>query len=292
MNADPKVISLYSFKGGAGRTVCTANLAGLYAKEINATPENPILLMDMDLDSAGLTILLDQWTKFKGSRWNASRVVTGELDLNILTYYENFYDQGMVDVSGLVGSSPGTVRFIGAEVIGREETVPVMGRAPERMQDLITYCGEKGISTIIIDSASGRQETAHLCHRLSDLIIYCCRLTHQFLTGTELQLKRFVEQCETERGSIPGIILLPVAVPEISEAWEERKKISMARLSGLCNTIAERTYIHLVDEGVGEVESFKWVESVLSTKKALADDEVRALDAFSALTKVINKALS
>ncbi len=55
---EPKVISFYSFKGGAGRTVCTANFAGTYARHIKATPERPILLMDMDLDSAGLTILL------------------------------------------------------------------------------------------------------------------------------------------------------------------------------------------------------------------------------------------
>ena len=56
----PPVISLYSFKGGAGRTLCTANLVGLLAREIAASKDAPIVLLDMDLDSAGLTIMLDQ----------------------------------------------------------------------------------------------------------------------------------------------------------------------------------------------------------------------------------------
>lgn len=286
MSTDPRLVSLYSFKGGAGRTVCTANLVGMLAKEVNATPDHPLLLMDMDLDSAGLTIFLDQFHTFKNSPWNAAKILTGELDLGIRRYYENFFSEGMVDVSAMVGADLGTVKFIGAEIIGRDGSVPVMGKAPERMQDLITYCGEHGVSTIVIDSASGRQETAVLCHMLSDVIVYCCRLTHQFLSGTEQQLMSFIERCESERGSVPSIIILPMAVPAEAGVWEERKRISMARISGLSNlTVGDKTPVHIMDPGVGEVESFKWLESVLATKKSLADDEKRAVEAYGALAK-------
>ena len=291
MSTDPKIVSLYSFKGGAGRTVCTANLIGALAKEVGASPERPVLLMDMDLDSAGLTIFLDQLHTFRDSPWNAAKIVTGELDLAIRTYQERFFDEGLVDVSHLVGAKTGTVRFLGAEIIGRDDAVPVMGKAGERMEDLIAYCGQHGVSAIVIDSASGRQETAVLCHMLSDVIVYCCRLTHQFLAGTQLQLTRFVERCESERGGVPDIIILPVAVPDVSPAWEERKKISIARLTGLCNSIESKTRSHFMSPGVGEVESFKWVESVLSLKKSLSEDEARAATAYKALARKIKEFL-
>lgn len=291
MSTDPKIVSLYSFKGGAGRTVCTANLIGALAKEVGASPDRPVLLMDMDLDSAGLTIFLDQGHTFWDSPWNAAKIVTGDLDLGIRTYYERFFTEGMIDISPLIGAKPGTVKFVGAEIIGRDDAVPIMGKAAERMQDLITYCGEHGVSTIVIDSASGRQETAVLCHMLSDVIVYCCRMTHQFLAGTQLQLTRFVERCETERGSVPDIIILPVAVPEVTPAWEEMKKSSTARLSGLCNSIESKTRAHLMTPGVSEVESFKWVESVLTLKKTLSEDETRASAAYKALARKIKEFL-
>ena len=60
---------MYSFKGGAGRTETTANLTPFLAKRLGATPENPLRLMDFDLDSAGLTMMLDLQNEFQESRF-------------------------------------------------------------------------------------------------------------------------------------------------------------------------------------------------------------------------------
>jgi cellulose biosynthesis protein BcsQ len=290
MNAEPKVISLYSFKGGAGRTVCTANIAGLLAREIEATEHNPILLMDMDLDSAGLTILLEQYSSFSESPYNTSRIVSGDLNLNRRKYRQEFYSAGMIDVSTRVGADEGTVRFIGAGEIGRGQPSIVQGTAMEQMQELKNYCMEKGISTIILDSASGRQESAVLCHRFSDVIVYCCRLTDQFLVGTKSVLKHFVSECEAARVKLPRIIIVPLAVPQVTDEWKQRHIAAMTRLGSLSIDVRGKSpnnSAYLFEDGVGEVESFKWVESVLATKQTLAQDEEKAVGAYTSLVKKI-----
>jgi cellulose biosynthesis protein BcsQ len=292
MNAEPKVISLYSFKGGAGRTVCTANVAGLLAREMSATRENPILLMDMDLDSAGLTILLEQYPTFEESHYSTSKIVTGDLNLNRRKYRQEFYSGGMVDVSARVGTSEGTVRFIGAGGIGQVGPSIVRGTAVDQMQELKSYCMEHGISALILDSASGRQESAVLCHRFSDVIVYCCRLTDQFLSGTKRELNHFMEQCQTERVKLPKIIIVPMAVPTVTEPWKKMHTTAMSRLEALSVDVrgkaGDKTG-YLLEDGIGEVESFKWVESVLVTKSILAQDEKRALKSYTHLAKKIKE---
>ena len=47
--------SFYSYKGGSGRTTTLLNTAKHLVKESGANPNNPILLVDADLESAGLT---------------------------------------------------------------------------------------------------------------------------------------------------------------------------------------------------------------------------------------------
>lgn len=292
MNAEPKVISLYSFKGGAGRTVCTANVAGLLAREMSATKENPILLMDMDLDSAGLTILLEQYPSFEESHYSTSKIVTGDLNLNRRKYRQEFYSDGMVDVSAWVGTSEGTVRFIGAGGIGQVGPSIVRGTAVDQMQELKSYCMEHGVSALILDSASGRQESAVLCHRFSDVIVYCCRLTDQFLSGTKRELNHFMEQCQTERVKLPKIIIVPMAVPTVTEPWKKMHTTAMSRLEALSVDVrgkaGDKTG-YLLEDGIGEVESFKWVESVLVTKSILAADEKRALKSYTHLAKKIKE---
>ena len=50
-----KVICMYSYKGGAGRTVATANIATILAKQYN----QKVICIDMDIEGAGLGIVLE-----------------------------------------------------------------------------------------------------------------------------------------------------------------------------------------------------------------------------------------
>ena len=53
-----KKISYFSYKGGSGRSSLAYNTIPYLVKELNASPKNPIVLLDLDLDSAGISFLL------------------------------------------------------------------------------------------------------------------------------------------------------------------------------------------------------------------------------------------
>ncbi len=293
MGSNTKVVCFYSFKGGAGRTVSTANVAGLLAREVNATPKKPVLLMDLDLDSAGLTILLGQRNAFEGKKWSMYGVLKGDLALDVDKVREEFFEKRAVDASAELGAEPRTVRFIGSEVVGAADITIDDGDSLDRMDDLIARSEEQGIGTIIIDSASGWQQAARLSHFVSDVVVYCCRMTHQFVEGTKLQLERFVDLCEQERGRVPKIIILPVAVPPSAPRWKERKDQAVASFASLRPKFEGRATVELASTFIDEVVSFKWYESVLTAKKAQLDpDEQAARAAFESLAKQVNKLLS
>ena len=60
-----KSVAFYSYKGGSGRSTACVNFTYFFAKEVNATPLNPIIIVDCDIDSAGLTYLLQKNCKNK-----------------------------------------------------------------------------------------------------------------------------------------------------------------------------------------------------------------------------------
>lgn len=288
MSSELRVITFYSFKGGAGRTVCTANLAHFIAQRRQATASNKVLLIDMDLDSAGLTIMLDHFKTFRDKAWNATRIITGDFDLGNIQNEAILFEEALQDISEKVSMPEGTVLFLGAEVIGREEFI-LTSRARDRIYDLLNICKGRGIGTILIDSASGRQETAQLCHRISDVIVYCCRLTNQFVVGTTNSLSHFMEQCAETDGNAPNILIYPVAVPEIEAVWRGRYNAAMTALKGVCNDIqaAGLGVAAVVEPGLGEVQSFKWNESILVRKPKLSADEDLALKSYSSLADQI-----
>ena len=55
----PKVISYFSYKGGAGRSTLAYNTIPLLLNEcIQPTKSSPVVIVDMDIDSCGLSYLL------------------------------------------------------------------------------------------------------------------------------------------------------------------------------------------------------------------------------------------
>ena len=59
-------VSFYSFKGGAGRSTTCLNTIPYIFEIGEASSEHPIVLLDVDLDSAGMTYLLEQENFFHG----------------------------------------------------------------------------------------------------------------------------------------------------------------------------------------------------------------------------------
>src|SRR4029077_1342184 len=164
MASELKKICFYSFKGGAGRTVCTANVSAFLAQELSATAKRPALLIDLDLDSAGLTILLGQRNKFEEKKWSMYGILKGDMSFDVDPVREEFFSKRAVDVSAELGADIGTVRFIGSEVVGASDISITDGDALDRMDDLVGRIEERGIGTIIMDSASGWQQAARISH--------------------------------------------------------------------------------------------------------------------------------
>ena len=55
-----KVISYFSYKGGAGRSTLAYNTIPLLARNhFCPTKESPLIVVDMDIDSCGMSYLLD-----------------------------------------------------------------------------------------------------------------------------------------------------------------------------------------------------------------------------------------
>ena len=70
-------ISFFSYKGGAGRTSLLYNVIPFMADKLGATEKEPIIVIDLDIDSKGLTYLIDRDCDI-----NSVQVLKGEIPHN------------------------------------------------------------------------------------------------------------------------------------------------------------------------------------------------------------------
>jgi len=77
---DYKVITFYSFKGGAGRSVSTINTVAAMVLKHKPTKENPFLVIDMDIDSAGITYLCGADQRTIKSKMTSGAILSNEID--------------------------------------------------------------------------------------------------------------------------------------------------------------------------------------------------------------------
>lgn len=119
-----KSVAFYSYKGGSGRTTACINFIYYFARKINASAEHPLILVDCDIDSCGLTYLLqttqpvDEITKNKLAKlknnnglaqfFSLNRILCGDRDANI----NNSENDNMVSQEELVSEIRGTNRII------------------------------------------------------------------------------------------------------------------------------------------------------------------------------------
>ena len=84
-------VSFFSYKGGAGRTSMLFNTASYLADELGATPDEPIVIIDLDLDSKGLSFLLRPEYGTEG-KLNAVQVLTNaDVATNVLMKSDEFF---------------------------------------------------------------------------------------------------------------------------------------------------------------------------------------------------------
>lgn len=285
------IISFYSYKGGSGRSVCAANTVGFIAELLGATPDAPLLIMDMDVDSAGLTNVLSDTQVFEEKGISVLNLLNGNLQLTS-NYEISKFKCALEDVSQrVIGNSASvkSVLLLGNVLGGRSKPLEprIIGQIKRRLSDNIF-----NFSAIVLDSAAGRQPAALMAHMISDVTVYCCRLSSQHLIGTRFQLQYHRSQVKKQTGEFPKVIVVPVAVPLPSTNKALRKMEDHAKED--LQLLEKNLDATIIKMGVPEVQSLKWIESVLRTKspRNLMEDEKTAISVYGTLAQSIVEALN
>ncbi|MCL2861594.1 MAG: hypothetical protein FWE22_04190 [Firmicutes bacterium] len=298
------ITTFFSYKGGAGRSSTCLNTLPYLATELNASKNAPILLIDMDWKSAGMTYLLDQEKTFRSKdRDDIIRYIKSQN-----TYSPkidgSIFDHPIFKMFVPVGKKLGlkdddAVMFLGVddqEKISQEEA-KTGGYA--KIDAIRRFCANsernaQKIKAMVIDSSAGDQESAEISTRAATDLVTCFRATTQFRKGTFSYLERLQsENLDQDK----RIFLLPTVIPpnveidKVSQLESTVKNIRALLDIYKFQTVRE----DFIDEkcfGINEVTRFKWQEGVLfeiAQKQSLAKDEEEAVKRYSKLAKLLSE---
>lgn len=300
-----KFISCFSYKGGAGRSTLAINVVPYLAEMLNATEERPFVLVDMDIDSCGLTFLFDlhndprikkecvqSWFHPRFS--NMPIVDEDEEEIESATEHEMF--QSLYPVGEYFGFRPKEILCLPAnpgEAIRGDSNydAPLSSHisAFKRMCKNIA-CG------VLFDSAVGSQLTAIWSNNCASHIMCCLRPTEQFREGT----KHFFDIYDTKANS-KNIIIIPNIVPvEKLSIRDKNGKLnsypSYAKekiLEDFRDNLCRKNNNYILDLldgekfGVPKVDRFMWQEGVLKNADNLTDIEHTALGVYKEIARKI-----
>lgn len=291
-------VSFFSYKGGSGRTSLLYNTIPFLAEVLHASPEHPIVVVDCDTDSAGLTFLLDCY--------QVKQPVTVQKICNDGVDYAEVKSEGGIrqhpffkalpqvgdkfgiDADGMAG----TVLFIPADK-GTEKLKT--GSSENRLKELKQVCRDNNVAALVFDTPAGDQKAAIWSVEASPTIVTVLRITNQFRAGTRRYFSEHLGDWENKR-----VILCPNAVPmkditidgETIElnAFKHDKILTFFR--DVFNNSSNYLDTSMLDDGFGvnEVERFKYKECVLYSVKKLNDtDEALAYERYKLLAHVIGE---
>lgn len=303
----PKVISYFSYKGGAGRSTLLYNTVPLLLNEhIKPTSDKPVVLVDMDIDSCGLSYLLEvnaakiqdnccvQHVLAQGCDTTARRSIAEADVLKDLIPVGNML--GYADNEAVLFLPAKDNRNVNADAHNNYEDDNFV----IHLQSFVDACGNYGVSTIILDSAVGNQATALVANNLARTIVCCMRPTTQFVEGTA----RYLQKQDTNDATVTGrkkCILVPNVVPQgevvidgmrypdraINRIYQIFNKFIYGR-----DEFAEWQYnSDMLDReafGIPALPRFMWRESQLYTQESLDLEEQVALERYRKLASIIH----
>lgn len=288
-----KTITFYSYKGGAGRSSTTLNTLPYLVQSLHASANAPILVLDMDLDSAGMTYLLGLDAHFK-DRYDVKSFLMGDENWSespAASLEEHELYQHFAPVGELLGVDNNAVMFLGVDDAKPIDNNQMNGPKEGVFHKLNRFCRKNGIKAVVIDSSAGDQFSAVLSTGAANDIVCCMRPTMQFRIGTFNYLHRLEKKTSEKR-----VVLLPTVVPNMDKVVDGEPQ----RASAIHN-IRERAEDLAIDEvcldfvteevfGINEVERFKWKEGVLfkiGLRRELTDDEAEACKRYRKLANLL-----
>lgn len=296
-------ISCFSYKGGAGRSTLAMNVVPYLASVLEASEERPLILVDMDIDSCGITYFLDI-ENFKESFQNEHAVQdlfgsTGSphRDSNASNAKDHDFFSKLVGVGRYFKKPNRSILCIPAQPGGKlGGNSNYDGSNSSLLEEFIDECAQHDLAGVLLDSAVGDQLTAKWCNNVADIILCCLRPTEQFREGTS----RFFDIFDEKICQGKNIIVIPNVVPTepltIQEAdgkmhYPEHAKEKI--LEAFKDNIerGQNNYVMTMLEddlfGVPKIDRFMWRESVLYAASDLTESERKALESYEAIANII-----
>lgn len=280
---------MYSFKGGAGRTVTTANVAYLLATE----HQKRVLVVDLDIESAGASVLFEvddavergqYYTVqdvFRGAYVSRSKNSGAEPQKKLLYLERDDFDgrvwpklnihiwPDMRDDDGpylrIVPSR--RILYTADEATGDEIGADNFDIFLQQVESLAN-----APDVILFDSASGIQSSAMMALQRADAAFIFARWSRQFVKGTV----QFVEEniCSPPGRNLDQIFVVPTAVPTDHPTGTMRDELLVRRkqledsIWGV-NVAARNKFgkgenwVRLFDPAVREADALKWDDKIV-----------------------------
>ena len=302
------IVSYFSYKGGAGRSSLTYNTITYLAKNLHATPEHPLIVMDMDVDSAGLTFLLDKGAPMQNpltvNRLTKAITTWGEWqpEDRPIHNHEIFRQLAPVGIRfGLDYENNNSILFMPNEPnknLGSSENNYSMDATSEnRLDSFLKLCKTYNCVGVVLDTPAGNQATANWAVRKSDTIVTCMRITTQFQNGTINYLNDKLSEVGGKRFVIvPNAVPTePIEIDKIPVDYDFIKENLHRRLEEVAQNHTSSTIdLRMLGKGeeffgVNEVKSFKIKERILFniTENNLSDDERHAREMYKKIAAII-----
>ncbi len=220
-----KIITCFSYKGGAGRTVAVANIAAaLSSTKAVAFIETPlnhkVALIDLDVFSAGLHRAFG----INNDVFNTDVKVCVQDYLLEQIEPSDYLNKYAITLSSHIMND--FMAYTGARGNCREDLTLFPAKPdPDRrfivakyhenlLFQLIMELEKEGFDYLLIDGESGTRSMADIALRLSDIVLMFHRLTWQHVDGT---LNAANSYLKFKKDSFPHFYLIPTVVPLVGE---------------------------------------------------------------------------
>ena len=304
-----KTISFFSYKGGAGRSTLAYNVIPILASEhIHPTAESPIIVVDTDVDSCGMSYLVKAEKKVTDTNCiqhllgnpfdtKGSRSIKDHPFFSQLIPVGNAYGYEENDAILLLPAKDN--KNIGKDAknnYAESGGFSYMGS----LKRFLEVCDERyDIPAVIFDSSVGNTALANISNEAATIIVCVMRPTTQFVNGT----RRYLLGVENDEKMLSGdkhIILVPNVIPQ-DEVVINGLKYPDTAISKIRNDFSDdfedsssNTYhFEMLDRdefGIPAVKRFMWIEDALFNKphSELNDNEKTALERYRKLAEIIN----
>lgn len=306
--SNTKIISYFSYKGGAGRSTLAYNTFPILAAEhLHPTRYNPLIVVDMDIDSCGMSYLLEVEDMITDENC-VQHLLNSGCDNVKSTIVDHPTFKRLCPIGYKVGYPENeAILFMPAKDIknvdsnGNSNYSDANNPFLPRLRTFIDVCKEYKVPAVIFDSSVGNNATANAANRVSDIVVCCMRPTTQFVNGTIRYLKALdSDENSPWGGGLKKIVLVPNVVPQEecvidNQRYPERAKNRILdKVQPLLNgrdeeddISYETSMLDYNEFGIPAVKSFMWREGLLYTQENRDENEEIVLERYKKLAGII-----